>query len=113
MSDINGADDTEDRLTDPDEEGVAPGLTPHQDEEGEIPVAGSEAQAERMRRRPQATATGTGTGQPAERALPRLAATRGTPGGSRRRVPGTPPARPGAGHPSFPRRSKAPSFPAS
>ena len=48
MSDINGADDTEDRLTDPDEEGVAPGLTPHQDEEGEIPVAGSEAQAERI-----------------------------------------------------------------
>ena len=51
MTRINGADgneDFEDRLANPDDEGVAPGLTPHQDEEGEIPVAGSEALAERI-----------------------------------------------------------------
>jgi hypothetical protein len=56
MTDNHGADGTrdvedrafEDSLADPDEEGVVPGEAPHQDREGEIPVAGSEALAERI-----------------------------------------------------------------
>lgn len=51
MNHINGADDNrdfEDRLANPADEGTTPGLAPHQDREGEIPVSGSEALAERI-----------------------------------------------------------------
>ena len=51
MTDINRADgnqDFEDRLANPEDEGTTPGEAPHQDREGEIPVAGSEALAERI-----------------------------------------------------------------
>lgn len=65
MNHINGADDSrdvEDRLANPDGEGVAPGEAPHQDQEGGIPVAGNEDLAERIEE--EAGADREGDGEP-------------------------------------------------
>jgi hypothetical protein len=65
MNHINGADgneDFEDRLASPANDGVTPGEAPHQDEEGEIPVAGSEALAERIEE--EAAGDRDGNGEP-------------------------------------------------